>query len=292
MQKIENKFLVVEIEELGAQLKSIKDKSGTEYLWQGDERYWKDRAINIFPFVARLTEGKYTLGGKTYEMNIHGFARNMNYTVDRVSESEVSFTITETAETLKAYPYKFEFTINYKLVDNKLINTYIVKNNDTKQMYFGVGGHPGFNVPFEKETEFEDYYLEFEGDGENLRVNFSEDCYVLDGFTPFTLDNGNKLNLKHNLFDDDAIVLKNAAKSVMLKSDKVDRAVRVTYEGMDYLGIWHKPKTDAPYVCIEPWSSLPSRKGIIEEFETKPDLVSIGVGDTYKNGFAVEIVKL
>lgn len=292
MQTIKNEFLEVKIDELGAQLMSIKDNSGCEYLWQGDPKYWKDRAINIFPFVARLTEGKYKLFGKTYEMNIHGFARNLVYKVDKISESEINFTITQTAETLKAYPYSFEFTVNYKIEANKLINTYIVKNNDTKNMYFGLGGHPGFNVPFKKGTSFEDYFLEFEGDSKPLRIEFSEDCFVLEGLIPYNLKDGNRIPLNHNIFDNDAIVLKNMASSVTLKSDKVDKGVKVTYPDMDYLGFWHKPKSDAPYVCIEPWSSLPSRKGIIEDFSTKPDLISLEANKTYKNGFTVEIVDI
>ena len=94
----------------------------------------------------------------------------------------------------------------------------------------------------------------------------------------------------HNLFDDDAIVLKNMASSVSLKSDKAEREVKVTYPNMDYIGFWHAPKTDAPYVCIEPWSPLPSRKGVIEEFSTKPDLVSLETNKIYENSFTVEIL--
>ena len=28
-------------------------------------------------------------------------------------------------------------------------------------MYFGIGGHPAFNVPLESSLTFEDYYLSF-----------------------------------------------------------------------------------------------------------------------------------
>ena len=60
--KIENDILTCEIDDMGAQLHSLKSKeNGTEYLWQGDPRYWPDRATNIFPYVARLTNETYTL---------------------------------------------------------------------------------------------------------------------------------------------------------------------------------------------------------------------------------------
>ena len=75
------------------------------------------------------------------------------------------------------------------------------------------------------------------------------------------LSDGGKLPLAHNLFDQDAIVLTDMAKAVTLCSEKGTRSVRVSYPQMNFLGIWHMPFTDAPYVCIEPWSALPSRKG-------------------------------
>ena len=52
---IENAFLSVSVEDTGAQLKSIFDKTAkTELLWQGDAAFWKGRAYNLFPIVGRL----------------------------------------------------------------------------------------------------------------------------------------------------------------------------------------------------------------------------------------------
>ena len=60
---------------------------------------------------------------------------------------------------------------------------------------------------------------------------------------------------------------------------------------MSYLGIWHMPKTDAPYICIEPWYSLPSRKEVVEELETQLRLVSIEPKCEYENKFTIEVIK-
>ena len=73
---LENDSLKVQVNSHGGELWSIQTKDGAEYLWQGDEAYWKDRALNLFPYIARLTEGKYMLDGKTYEMPIHGFVNS------------------------------------------------------------------------------------------------------------------------------------------------------------------------------------------------------------------------
>ena len=61
---IKNEFLTVVVRDDGAELQSIKTADGTEYLWQADKTFWDDKAPNIFPYVARMTEGKYTADGE------------------------------------------------------------------------------------------------------------------------------------------------------------------------------------------------------------------------------------
>jgi galactose mutarotase-like enzyme len=177
------------------------------------------------------------------------------------------------------------------LEGRKLSITYYVRNDDEKTMYFGVGGHPGFNVPFEKGVRFEEYYLKFDSVEGVKRVGFSEDCFVTGELEEFSLEDGIRLPLSHDMFDDDAIVLTNMASSVTLKSKTGVKSIRVSYPDMSYLGIWHMPKTDAPYICIEPWSSLPSRKGIVEDIEKQSDLISLNSNCEYENQIAIEIIK-
>lgn len=286
---IENEALKVQIADRGAELMSIQTKDGNEYLWQGDPAYWADRAMNLFPYIARLTEGKYTLEGTTYEMTIHGFA---NYSVLTAVEQEgdrIVFELTDSEETRKMYPYAFAYRVIYSLKGSKLEVKFEVENRNDKVMYFGIGGHPGFNVPLEKGLAFEDYYLEFDRPENPVRVGFTEACYLNGQDEEYVLSEGGKILMNHHLFDEDAIVLRDMAKCVTLKSDKSSRYVKVEYPEMDYLGIWHMPHTDAPYVCIEPWSSLPSRQDVIEALEEKKDLVALEAGKTYENIWTVEI---
>ena len=62
---ISNDRLTVQINEKGAELWSIRSADGTEYLWQGDPRYWPDRALNLFPQIGLCTDDQYTVNGKT-----------------------------------------------------------------------------------------------------------------------------------------------------------------------------------------------------------------------------------
>jgi galactose mutarotase-like enzyme len=286
--QIKNEQLTVKIAGLGAELVSVQ-KNGTEYLWQGDAAFWKNQAINIFPYVARLTEGKYTLEGKTYEMMIHGFAKATEFTANQMAEDHVVFAIEDTPETRAVYPYAFRFAIDYRLEGSKLLITFIVENKSQKTMHFGMGGHPGFNVPLEAGLDFEDYYLEFETVEDVLQVGMSPDCFVTGNDLPFVMADGKTLPLHHGLFDDDAIILTKMSKGVSLRTKKDNKALTVRYPDMDYLGIWHRPHTTAPYVCIEPWTSLPSRKGVVEDLATQPGLIALEAGKTYRNQISFEV---
>jgi len=286
---IQNDRLQVVIRSLGAEIISMKDFDGNEYLWQGDPAYWDGQAPNLFPYIGRMIDKKYILDGKTYDMDIHGFAKDTEFEVNQISDSEIVFSMSDSDVTYKQYPYRFQFNVMYRLLGASLQMCYYVKNLDEKEMYFGVGAHPGFNVPFEEGTDFEDYYLEF-GACENVqRVKFSEDCFV-EGENPFELRDGRYLDLKHDMFDEDAIVLRNMSNTVVLTSEKAKKAIQVMYPRMNYLGFWHWPKKEAPYVCIEPWSSLPSRKGPIEDLAKQPGLMKLAPLQEHFNPVTVSII--
>ena len=54
MEQIKNDQLTLEISSLGAELQSIKDANGNEYLWDGDAKYWGKRSPLLFPIVGGL----------------------------------------------------------------------------------------------------------------------------------------------------------------------------------------------------------------------------------------------
>ncbi len=284
---IHNENLTVTVSDLGAELQSVRGAGGTEYLWQGDPAIWHDRAPNIFPYVARLTEGKYTLNGRTYEMKIHGIAKYAVFRVENQTPDAVTFCLESSEEIRKQYPFDFVYRITYRLEGNTLLTTNRVENPGQEQMYFGLGGHPGFNVPMEEGLAFEDYYLEFSREAHPWRVGFTGDCYLNGRETPYPLEGDRRIPLRHDLFDQDAVVLKHAARQVRIASGKGSRSITVSYPDFMYIGFWHMPGMEAPYVCVEPWSSLPSRAGIVEDLAQQEDLVRLEGGKRYSNTWTI-----
>jgi len=65
---LKNEVLEISIAPKGAELTSIKDSEGKEYLWQGDEKYWGRQSPILFPFVGRLKNQEFTYEGKKYHI--------------------------------------------------------------------------------------------------------------------------------------------------------------------------------------------------------------------------------
>lgn len=161
---IKNQKLTLEISSRGGEFQSIRDAQGREYLWQGDAATWTDRGPNLFPYIGRMTDQSYTYQGQTYHMDIHGFLPTAELNLVEHKEEELTLRLEDSPETERQYPFKFVLDITWKLENEKISITYLVKNTDDKTIYFGIGGHPGFQIPFEDDLKFEDYLNDF-GEG-------------------------------------------------------------------------------------------------------------------------------
>lgn len=284
-----NPFLNVNVSSHGGELQSICTPDKTQYLWQGDPEYWADRAPNIFPYVARLTDGKYTYRSKTYSLDIHGFLKDSEMLCESHSDNRLVLYFEDTEETIRQYPFSFRFSICYELKGQTLHITYHIENHSDETMYFGLGGHPGFLVPLDQTLCFEDYVLQFESGCRPEQLIFTEDCFVTDAVEEFKLAADGRLALRHSLFDRDALILQNAGSEITLASDKSPHSVSVQFAGFPYLGLWHCPRTEAGYICIKPWCSLPSRKGVIEDLEQQKNLISLPLGCTCEKSWSITI---
>lgn len=283
-----NSRLSVTVSSRGAELQSIRS-GPTEYLWGGSPELWPDRSPLLFPFVGRLTDGRYCYRGAFYPMEIHGFARKMDFSVSEHSADRIEFMLRDSEETNSVYPFRFILRVRYRLSRDTILVRYIVENQSEEIMYFGIGGHPGFRVPLEEGMTFSDYCLEFSSRHTPTRVGHTASCFLSGEDRPFPLEDGRRIPLRHSLFDEDAVVLKDVAGEVTLKSKTGERAVRVSYPDMPYLGLWHVPHTEAPYLCIEPWTSLPSRQGIVEDLQAKSDLIRLDPRKIYRNRWQITV---
>jgi len=288
MTTLENDFLKVSISEKGAQLTSVFNKeTQTEHLWRADAAVWPWHAPNLFPIVGQLINDELLVDGKAYPMKRHGFARQSEFVLLESDEVHAAFSLPNSEHTLQVYPYKFDFQILYTLIDNAVRLTYKLINHDNKTVYFSVGGHPAFNVPFHAGERYEDYYLEFETD-EKLETHLLSSNGVFNGETHPVATPNKRLYLTRDLFNADALVFKNLkSREVCLKSDKHDQSISVEFPHFNYLGIWAKPGAD--FVCIEPWLGCADSENKHVDISQKEAIQHLKPGHVFEAAFFISI---
>ncbi len=288
MITLENNHLRINIRPQGAELTSIFYKpTHTEHLWQADPTVWGWHAPNLFPIVGGLLNNQLLIDSQTYPLNRHGFARQSLFTVAELSTTRAVLSLSDSSETRAVYPYGFLFQLIYDLTDTSLSLTYRVQNTGSIPLFFSVGAHPAFAVPFTPTEAYRDYYLEFTQPEALLTHQLSGEG-LFTGETRTIPTDGNRLPLTEHLFDQDALVFKNLAScSVALKSKNHQRAVTVSFPDFPYLGIWAKP--GAPFVCIEPWLGCADSVGNPKPIEQKEAIQQVAVGGDFSATFSISI---
>lgn len=69
MVTLKNEYLQVEINELGAELTSVRSlENDLEYIWRADKKIWGRHAPILFPIVGRLKDDHYEYKGTAQAM--------------------------------------------------------------------------------------------------------------------------------------------------------------------------------------------------------------------------------
>ena len=108
---IKNQAITLTVDTMGAQMMSLCSADGCQYLWQGDPKYWEDRAPVLFPFIARLYRETYRLNGQEHRMKIHGFAASSEFSVAEQGLDFVTMRLESTADTYAVYPVEFALEV-------------------------------------------------------------------------------------------------------------------------------------------------------------------------------------
>ena len=285
---IKNNMIEVVISDHGAEVQSVKGAhTGEEYMWQADPEIWGRHAPVLFPIVGRLKNDEYKYQGKTYHMGQHGFARDCDFEVENHTQESITFLLKDNEETREMYPFKFEFRVNYNLMNNLLEENFSVVNKSDETMIFGVGGHPGFNLPVNNGEEKEDYY--FDMHPSIARVKIPLKGAYLDWNNRSLASTDSFIGLSDELFKDDALIyeLHGHDNKVSLRTDKSKFHINVWTRNAPYVGIWSQYPKTADYVCIEPWWGIADRDDADGQLEHKYGMNHLEPGKEYQAGFSI-----
>ncbi|MCR4915344.1 MAG: aldose 1-epimerase family protein [Prevotella sp.] len=307
METIKNEHLTVCVSEMGAELQSIKDSEGREYLWQGGEK-WPRRSPILFPIVCSVNDDTYTVDGQEYHLPRHGFARDTKFKLIAQGEHKVTYALHESEETLKVYPYRFNLAVSYRLSGNKIHVVWHVENTDCREIHFQIGGHPAFLAPGCKEDE------DLKGVIQLLPSNLKSQnsaraslaCYqrdarklkslksYIDGsheMTEIELDQvkDGLIPFNDEFFANDSVKIHDCQthEACLLDTDG-SPAVTVDYK-CPIIAFWSPYQKKAPFVCIEPWYGLGDPRGWKGEFKDKPYMNHLQPGASFMSEYTITI---
>lgn len=287
---LENENIKISASTFGGELNNlITKKDNVEFLWNGDEKYWKYHSPILFPIVGKVFNNKYRAENGEYELPQHGLARTREFKMIEKDDNHIVFELLWSKDTLKVYPYKFSLRLSYELLENGVKVGYTVKNLDDKEIYFSIGGHPAFMCPLLNGEKFEDYYFQF-NQVENIGVmELDANKGYLTGKTNEFFNNSNIINLNLDLFKYDALIF-NGLKSnlITLKSTKNNKELTMDFTGFPYLALWTKP-TGAPFICIEPWYGHSDYSNFNGEFKDKEGIQKLSIDGEFNTEYKLFI---
>lgn len=267
--------LTAEVSPLGAQLCTLRDRSGRDLLWDGDPAVWNGRAPLLFPIVGALAGGAYRLGSKIHHLPRHGFARGKLFDVVDSTSATATFRLNADEVSFRVYPFRFELDVHFALDGPTLSVTACVRNAGDEPMPASFGYHPAFRWPLPFGRARESHFIEFASDEPAPMRRLSADGLLTPERHPTPISH-RRLALEDSLFLDDAMIFDGIrSRFVTYGADEGPR-IQVSYPDSPYLGIWTRPR--ANFICIEPWHGIADPEGFSGDFTAKIGVFTVAAG--------------
>ncbi len=288
MISLRNDTLAVAIAPLGAELQSVRDAQGRDWLWSGDPAIWAGRSPLLFPVIGKHPGGQVLIDGARYPIRSHGVARTARFQTVARDATSCTLRLTDDDETRAAYPFAFILEMSYRLEGTSLAMTARVANPGTAPMPFCFGYHPAFPWPLPESAGLPHHIHLANGaspghqrlDAEGLRVPDLHPSAFVDGV----------LSLDHQLFADDALIIPEGAGSRAWYGADGRPGIALAFADLPQLGIWAKP--NGPFICIEPWHGLTSPADPDEPLDRRTGAIVLAPGEarsfTLTAGFGVQ----
>lgn len=287
MEQIANDFLTIKVSEMGAELTSIKDENGKEYLWQANPKYWNRHSPILFPIVGAVWNDTFRVNGTEYHSKRHGFARDTAFHLIKKDSNKLTFSMHDTEETYKKFPFHFILGVTYRLERNRIHVVWHVQNTDNKEIHFQIGGHPAFNLPDITEGEPIRGYLKMDAETLN-RTELTHEGYRKPSCKEMETDEG-ILEFTEETFRNDALIFDNCQlHDVQLLNRRGEPEVSVHFN-TPAVGIWTPYGKNAPFLCIEPWYGVADEAGCTDEFKNRHLMNHLLPGASFMSEYIIQI---
>ena len=263
---LKNDRIEVKVNSLGAELTSVVSHFGYEYIWQGEQ--WKKHAPVLFPICGALLDGKYTFKTREYSLEKHGFAKKYEFDLAESSDTSLTLVLKHNDETLAIYPFEFTLTARFTIEGNRLNVLFTVENPGKQILPYMFGWHPAFTLG--GNSPINTFYVDFGDTNELARHTLQNGPFINPFYTTYHIEGGKYYLNEEEIYANDTMIFKDAPKSVMLAGGAQKRKLTLEYsDNLSYLCIWKCPDSNARYVCLEPWSDVPSDGETPENFVSR-----------------------
>ena len=275
---LDNGILRLELTNKGGEMSSLTYK-GLDVLYKGDGPYWSGKNPTLFPMISSPNAKQYTLDGITYPCRNHGLIRYMDLQTIKDDGNSVKMRLASNEETLKEYPFDFEYSIEYKLDGSRVLIDYEIINKSDKVMPFTFGLHPGFIV-----RNFNEAKLKFiDAKGANLFNQKNRSCKWVN------IEDYSGIRFLNDL-DELATVIFTDLNANKVDLDMKEYTVRVDMSKFKYLALWTADR-NANYMCIEPWLSINDIKNSDNPFDSKFELQYLNPNEKFNIDYSIEIIE-
>ena len=268
--------LMARINPLGAELWSLTDSNGADYMTAADPAFWTGHAPVLFPIVGMVRDGQYRLDGREYAMPKHGVARGVKFAVVAQEAGSATFRLTDNPTTRAAYPFAFQLDLKFAVEGMTLRMTATITNPGPAPLPFSFGFHPAFAWPLPGGAAKEAHRLVFERDEPEdvRRIDPASGLLLPD--PQLTPVEGRDLAPKAALFEPDALIWDTLASRAASFGAESGAWLDLAFPDTPMLGVWQKP--GAAYLCVEPWSGIADPVGFDGDFRAKPGIMELAPG--------------
>lgn len=275
MIEIASDALTASINPIGAELSHLRDAAGRELMTNADPAYWTGRAPLLFPIVGRLAGDRYRLGGATYAMPQHGFARRERFELIEHTPGRARFRLSDNDATRAVYPFAFTLDAAYALDGATLTTDITATNCGATAMPASFGFHPAFAWPMPYGGDKQAHRVIFDGE-EPGKLNLLDDGLLgpADAESPVQ---GDTLWLADSLFEAGALVWEAPVSRGLRYGTETGPQLLFAFPDMPTLALWTKP--GARFLCVEPWQGHADPAGFAGEIWDKPGMMRLEPGE-------------
>lgn len=229
----------------------------------------------MFPIFSTLGlhgESLLRYDGRSIYLSQHGLARlSAKWEHELIGENSVQLTLCSDSSSLQIFPWEFELTVTYTLLERKLQLSQSVRNTGSSTLPFVTGFHPYFSVSRANNCEV-------------IGLVEGTPCQKVSNHGPDDLDHHlpHRLNFSHDEINHHFV--SNARHTQLVDRLSGRRIALRPDKNYPCLTVWSEPQK--PFVCLEP---VTGRRGA---FETRENLIRLAPGEIWTGDLEMEVLSL